>query len=127
MPWSGEMENLRKKNAAAKLKASLAEEVVDLSGQIEDDEDSDDIAADEVSVRELPNDPWKKQTNSATAPQFIPVETMKEVVNQAAKGNKPSKKTSNDTNSDPTNPYFVPKEFYSEIEKQKQVNDDAIK
>lgn len=60
MPWSGEMENLRKKNAAAKLKASLAEEVVDLSGQIEDDEDSDDIAADEVSVRELPNDPWKK-------------------------------------------------------------------
>jgi hypothetical protein len=32
MPWSGEMENLRKKKAAAKLKASLAEEVVDLSG-----------------------------------------------------------------------------------------------
>jgi len=31
MPWSGKAQNLRKKNAA-KLKASLAEEVVDLSG-----------------------------------------------------------------------------------------------
>ena len=81
------MVDLRKKNAA-KLKASLAaeEEAVELTDQIED-EDSDDIAADEVSVRELPNDPWKKMTGtgSNTAPQFIPVETMKEVVNQAVR------------------------------------------
>ena len=64
------MVDLRKKNAA-KLKASLAaeEEAVELTDLIKD-EASYDIAADEVSVRELPNDHWKKMTGtgSNTAP-----------------------------------------------------------
>lgn len=98
LPWSGEMVDLRKKNAA-KRKALAAQEAVDLPVQIESAEDSDDKAAYEVS--QLPN-------NVNTAPQFIPMDTLKDFCNQANKS-KP-KKTSARTNSEaPDNPFSVPK------------------